>query len=65
MRSSSVRSRISRLPAHQELLDLAPLAFDFSRLLLLHLVMQLELLLGLFRLPYPIVGYCQPIMSID
>src|ERR1039458_5709457 len=64
MRCFSTRGRVNRLPTHQKLLDLPPLAFDFSRLLLLHRIMQLELLAGLCRLADPSVAPRQPIMSI-
>ena len=55
------------LPWHndQELLNLAPLLLDSGRLDLLDLVMELKFLLGLFTLPYSIIGHAQAIMSID
>ena len=57
--ASSVGQWMSRLTLqnYEKLLNLPPLLFDGSCLLLFDVVMQLEFLLGLCRLADPIVGH--------
>jgi hypothetical protein len=51
------RSRRLPFKNYQELLNLAPLAFDSSCLLPFDLVMQLKFLFRLFRRSDPIIGH--------